>query len=140
MKYKMCNKCKRNVLEYMLDNYPHVYPKGICPSCGKISLNALNKKNPDTPFDDPDQEELFQEFEEFRGDLSLNVGGHMINPPEDCEFKVNFGDKAIWVNVALCGSGRKICKKVKSCSRFNEFKLMSLSERKEELLDNLILI
>lgn len=130
MENKQCNKCKRAFPEYLIDDYPRVLPKGICPICGKLLSHKINKIPLLEPFADPEQELMYKEAIEFTQQAVFPRGGHMINPPEECPYAARG-----WVDLAFCVSR---CQGL--CDRYREFRSMSPDDRRQELLDNNVLI
>lgn len=57
-----------------------------------------------------------------------NLGGHMIDPPEDCTKKKSSSDGGIWVDLALC----RLCDSSKICDRYTSFMNKSQAERNED--------
>ena len=59
-----------------------------------------------------------------------NVGGHIIDPPEDCPYRKKIGD-AIWADAGCC----QCCCESK-CKRFLKVKRMRPYERAQDLRDH----
>lgn len=58
-----------------------------------------------------------------------NLGGFMIDPPENCPKQIRSEDKARWTDLALCIH----CKD--KCERYLSFRKMTPEERKEDSLN-----
>ena len=63
--------------------------------------------------------------------LLQNVGGHLLNPPEECCYRKSFPDKSIWADLGCCSN---VCKN--KCSLFKWFLKASEPERVQYLIDN----
>lgn len=58
-----------------------------------------------------------------------NLGGHLIDPPNDCPKKKRTEDGASWVDLALCRN----CHSSKECNRYTSFIKMGPNERNDDL-------
>jgi len=97
----------------------------------------------------PIVEEISEESEEGRRGKKLyfepirepniyqNCGGHLIDPPDTCEYQKTAPDGAIWTDLALCF---RTCPKRMDCLRYAEYKKMTMYERVADLRARGVLI
>lgn len=130
--YRKCVNCKKTLPEYLVDDYPLVFKSPVCPMCALKIINQIKKRPTGTPFDrEVDQEGLYEAQEFLVVQSKRNMGGHMINPSEDCPFAFKQKDGGIWVDIGNCN---RTCKD--RCIRSYQWKRLSDDERKSELFEN----
>ena len=60
-----------------------------------------------------------------------NVGGHLINPPRECNYRRRYSDNAIWTDLSCCNV---VCKE--QCEKFLWYVRASTSMRVRYLKRN----
>ena len=58
-----------------------------------------------------------------------NWGGYILNPPEECKYKIKAPDEGIWTDLGCCQAN---CKD--HCDRFKKFEKQGPKERHEYLI------
>ena len=129
--YAKCLECKRTMPEYLVGKYPRVFKSPICPICALKLTNLILGRPPGTPFDREADQEGVTEAEVFLyTQCKSNWGGHIINPPEECQYAFRVSDGGEWADLGNCN---RICKD--HCTRFYQWKRMSEDERRIELFE-----
>jgi len=118
--------------KYLVGKYPKVFKSPICPICALRLTNIILGKPPGTPFDREADQEGIDEAKIFLYTQSKkNIGGHIINPPEDCPHGFRLPDGGKWADLGNCN---RTCKS--HCTRYYQWKRMSVEDRKAELYEN----
>jgi len=59
--FKLCKNCKKTFPEYLVEDYPSIMISPLCPICARGLINRLRGQDSNTPFKDPNQEEVYYE-------------------------------------------------------------------------------
>jgi len=130
--YKKCVECKKTMPEYLVGKYPKVFKNPLCPICALKLTNIILGKPPGTPFAIESDQEGVDEAETFLyTQCKRNLGGHLINPPEECQYAFRIPDGGEWVDLGNCN---RACNE--HCVRYYQWKRMTSDERKTELFEN----
>jgi len=130
--YKKCLECKKTMPEYLVGKYPRVFKNPVCPICALKLTNLILGRPPGTPFDrEADQEAVDEAEILLRAPRRNNMGGHMINPPEDCPYAFRVPDGGEWTDLGNCN---RTCDD--RCTRFYQWKRMPPEDQREELYAN----
>ena len=127
-----CKACQRDFPEHLMTvvNYSHANP--ICPLCALALRNKIHGLPSNTKFEGEIANDMWEEaMAVIRSRSIYPMGGHMINPPEDCPRRKVLPDGGVWADYPVCSF---YCED--KCSRYYQFQKMTEEERKEELRNN----
>jgi hypothetical protein len=124
----ICGRCENEFPVYMSMKSPSILNKDLCPICTVQVLGKLFK-NPVISEEFRFKEEKARKYKASK--QKQNMGGHMINPPKDCQYSHHAEDGADWVDLVKCET---LCDG--KCSRHNVFTLMTRVARIKELNRN----
>jgi hypothetical protein len=109
----------------MVKDHPQLLKSPLCHVC----MNRIYKEIFGR---DLLEEKVIEKANDFKNNRSKrNWGGHMINPPEECEHRFQSFDGGIWVDLGICN---RSCKR--QCLRLMEWKRMRKNTRLKELYEN----
>jgi len=129
-----CKKCRRSFPDHLVTNVNYSVANPICPLCALALRNKIHGLPEGTPFNGTVANDMWEEATAIiRSKQIYNMGGHMINPPEDCPSRQRANDGGEWVNLPICAY---YCERRDDCDRYQQFESMTDEERRQELIDN----